>query len=184
MDFKTFIGSLMGTLEKESLVAVDIGASKIKALVLDLSGEKPRVVAAGMTPTPANALKNNQVANASALGNAIRSLLDSNDIGLSKVVFSIPGPNVFTKRVTTGQVSAKELDSTIRFEAGNYIPHNINDVYLDYQVIKTNSNSTMDVLLVAVKNDVVDGFVNVMQEAGLTPGIADVDFLRLRICFR
>lgn len=173
----------MGTLEQETLVAIDIGSSKIKAMVLDVSGEKPKLVSAGMTPTPANAFKNNQVTNAAQLGAAIRSLLDSNDITLEKAVFSIPGPNVFTKRITTAVTSPKDFDSTIRYEAGNYIPHNVNDVFLDFQLLRTLGNNTAEVLLVAVKNDVVEGFLNVIQEAGLTPGIADVDFFALENMF-
>lgn len=183
MDFKTFIGSLMGTLEQETLVAVDIGASKIKMMVLDITESKPKLVAAGLAPTPANALKNNQVTNAEALGKAIRTLLDANQITLDKVAFSIPGPNAFTKKVTMAYCAEKDLANNIGFEANNYIPHNVNDVYLDYQVLGTNGTSTMDILLVAVKNDVIDGFVDAMSYAGLTPGIADIDFFAVENMF-
>lgn len=185
MDLKTFIGSLMGTLEQETLVAIDIGASKIKVMVLEIVGEdeKLKLVSVGIAPTPANALKNNQVVNAEQLGRAIRTLLDANEITLDKAIFSIPGPNAFTKKVTLSYCAEKELSNNIGFEASNYIPHNINDVRLDYQVLSTNETSTMDVLLVAVKNEVVEGFINAISEAGLTPSIADIDFFAIENMF-
>ena len=134
MDFKTFVATLMGSQEQEQMVSIDIGSSKIKTMVLDISGEKPVLEAAGLTPTPANAIKNNVIVNPEHIGAAIRSLIDANEISLTKAVVSIPGPSVFTKMITTGTVPLKDLDHSIRFEASNYIPHNISVIFYNISI--------------------------------------------------
>lgn len=184
MDLNSFVTKLLGGGEQEPLVSIDIGSSKIKAMVMDVTGSKPVLQAAGLTPTPANSIKNNVVVNPDHIGAAIRSLIDANEIMLERAVVSIPGPTVFTKKITTSYSPLKDLDNNIRFEAGNFVPHNMNDVYLDYQVLSTNGTSSMDVLLVAVKNDIVQSYLQAVTEAGLEPAIADVDYFAIENMFQ
>src|SRR5690606_11466268 len=96
---------------------------------------------------------------------------------------AIPGPAVFTKKITIAYCEPKELENNIRFEAGNYIPHSVEAVHLDYQVLKVNGTSTMDVLLVAVKNEIVRSYISALEQAGLEPSIADVDYFALENMF-
>ncbi len=184
MDLQGKLQEFLGGGEPEPMVSIDIGSSKIKAMVMDMTGDKPVLQAAGLTPTPANSIKNNMIINPEHIGAAIRSLIDANEISLEKAVVSIPGPTVFTKKVSTAYSSAKDLDTNIRFEAGNFIPHAVNDVYLDYQVLSTNGTSSMEVLLVAVKNEIVQSYIAAITEAGLEPAIADVDYFALENMFQ
>ena len=184
MDLKSKFSTFLGGGEQEPMVSIDVGSSKIKAMVMDVTGEKPVLQAAGLTPTPANAIKNNIITNPDHIGAAIRSLIDANEISLEKAVVSIPGPTVFTKKVTMAYSPPKDLETNIRFEAGNYIPHAVNDVYLDYQVLSVNGTSSMDVLLVAVKNEVVQSYLSAIVQSGLEPAIADVDYFALENMFQ
>jgi type IV pilus assembly protein PilM len=62
-------------------------------------------------------------------------------------------------------------------EAANHIPYDIYDVNLDFQILgpSTDNSDNMDVLLVAVKKDIIDDYLAVIEEAGLTPMVVDVD---------
>lgn len=177
------LDELLGRESRDPFVAVDIGTSGIKVIEFDMFGDKPRLVALGSAATPAGAISNNLIAKPQAVALAIRSLLDQNDIKARKAVVALPGPSVFSKKVTVGYIEPRELDAQIRFEAGNYIPHKLDAVKLDYQVLKVNGTSSIDVLLVAVKNEIIESYVVTLEQAGLEPAIADVDYFALENMF-
>jgi len=80
------------------------------------------------------------------------------------------------KRIALPAQSADELAETIRWEAEQYIPFDINEVHLDYQILQDQSvDGQMDVLLVAAKKDLIDDYISVVTEAGLNLMIMDVD---------
>jgi len=178
-----FFNKLIGNNPPEYFVGIDIGASSIKIVSVDISGDRPRLERIASVPTPAKALVNNEVKDFELLSSAISSALESNDIRAERAAFSIPGPAVFTKRVQTGHMPLEDLEKNLRFEAANYIPHDINDVHLDFQILDVNKDVSMDVLLVAVKNEIIHGFSAVIEEAGLKAAIADVDYFALENIF-
>lgn len=177
------LGNLFKKKKTEVFVSVDVGTSAIKLMELDLDAERPRLLNAAVGPTPGGAISNNMVSRPDLVGQAIRTLADANGFRASKAVFSIPGPAVFTKKVMLGAQSLEELEQNITFEAGNYIPHKIEAVHLDYQVLRRAGNASLEVLLVAVKNEIITSYVESVQAAGLEPAIADVDSFALENMF-
>ena len=177
------LASFLKKPDNEPYVSIDVGTSAIKVMSVDMSGSKPRLVSAGLVPTPAHALSNNAVVKPDQIAAAIRSLLDANDIKTTRASFVVPGSCAFTRKITIGHASLKELSANIAFEAGNYVPHSIDAVHLDYQVLRANGKSTIEVLLVAVKNEIVRSYFNAVEQAGLEPVIADVDYFALENMF-
>jgi len=79
------------------------------------------------------------------------------------------------KRVNLPQMSREELEDQIQWEAEQYIPFDVNEVNLDFQILDSNEEEgQMDVLLVAAKKDLIDDYVQVISEAGLNPVAIDV----------
>jgi len=68
-----------------------------------------------------------------------------------------------------------ELESQIEFEADQHVPYDIEDVYLDFQILGPDPDEPemMDVVLVACKRDVVDDYQLALSEAGLESKCAD-----------
>ena len=77
-------------------------------------------------------------------------------------------------------MSPEELAESIRWEAEQYVPFDINDVNLDYVVLEPAAGETMDVLLVAVKKDKIGDYTSVITQAGKTPVLVDVDAFALQ----
>ena len=75
----------------------------------------------------------------------------------------------------------QELVEHIQAEAEQYIPFDLADVYLDFQDLKTNSEEEdrTDVMLVAAKKEVVDGYLKMLQTVGLKTVLVDVDAFAL-----
>jgi len=179
----SWLQNLFNKKREESLVSVDIGTSSIKLMELDLSGERPRLKNAGVAPTPAGAVRNNMIVKPDEVAAVIRSVLDANGIVAERAITAVPGPAVFTKKITLATAPLKELRDNINFEASNYIPHSIDAVHLDFQVLKSNGGNSVDVLLVAVKNEIVGSYLETLTLAGLEPEIVDIDYFALENMF-
>lgn len=177
------LATLLGKKNDDPFIAVDIGSSSIKVLSFDIRGSKPKLLAAAVAPTPAGAVANNMVTKVEQTAQTIRSLIEANDMKGKRAIFAVPGPSAFTKKITIGKTSLKDLKTNIAFEAGNYIPHSVDAVHLDFQVLRTLAKATLEVLLVAVKNEVVRSFLNALEGAGLEPLIADVDYFAVENMF-
>jgi len=96
MIFKGITGLLQRN-KNEPFVAVDIGSSSIKVLSFDLSGPRPKLVGAGMAPTPAAAVANNMVAKPDQVASTIRTIMSSNEIPGQKAIFAVPGPTALRR---------------------------------------------------------------------------------------
>lgn len=169
--------------KRESLVSIDIGSSGVKLLELDTSGSKPRLVNIGYGPLNGEIFSGNAVSKPEKVAEQITALLEANSITDKRVVVAMPGPSVFTKKIKMPKMDLNELSTNIQFEAGNFIPHNVDAVRLDYHVIGESTKNQLDVLVVAVKNEIIDSFTFCLNTAGLEPGVIDVDYFALQNMF-
>jgi len=166
--------------QEEDYVCIDIGSNTIKMIEVRPSGNGTQVTHWGTIPAPESAIQSNMVAEPERVGAAIRSMLDSRGVTSTKAITAVPGPAVMIKRVTLPPQGAQELENTILFEAGNFIPEDLENVNLDYQVVeRREEGNQMDVLLVAAKKDIVGTYAEALRVAGLLPVVIDVDYFAL-----
>ncbi|RIL12179.1 MAG: hypothetical protein DCC75_00920 [Proteobacteria bacterium] len=169
--------------KKEALMALDIGSSSIKVVEMDCSAEKPKLTALGIANVDEEIFANNAISQPERVAELITSLLEENSIEDRRVITAVPGPSVFTKKIKVPMAEGAELRETIQFEAANSIPHSIDDVRLDYHVIGSSSKNQLDVLVVAVKNEVIDSLLEAISLAGLEAAVVDVDYFALQNMF-
>ena len=167
----------------EALVAIDIGSTGVKLVELELTGDKPRLKNISSAPLTGELFSNNAISKPDQIAEQLNGLIESNGIEAHRVVTSMPGPSVFTKKVQVPRMSASELRENINFEAGNYIPHSIEDVRLDYHILKLVGKNQLELLLVAVKNEIIESYLEAISLSGLECAVADVDFFALQNIF-
>ncbi|MBI2987324.1 MAG: type IV pilus assembly protein PilM [Deltaproteobacteria bacterium] len=166
--------------KEEGFVALDIGSSSIK--MVEAAGEKTgyRLVNVGMLPLPPTAVQNNMVADTDVVVKTIQSLIETNGIKAKRVISAVPGRAVIIKKIQLPAQGQEELEANVEFEATNVIPESLENVNLDYQVLNyVEDGSKMEVLLVAVKKEIINSYTQVIQGAGLTPAIMDVDYFAM-----
>ena len=169
--------------QKEALIAIDIGSSSIKLAQLTYDGSQIRLINAASTPLGEEIFSNNVITKTSLVAEKISGLIEANGISEGRVVTAVPGPTVFTKRIKMPKLPPAELASNVQLEAGTFIPHNVDAVKIDYHVIGEAGKNQLDVLVVAVKNEVIDGFVQAIALAGLETAVLDVEYFALQNCF-
>jgi len=166
----------------KSVVGLDIGSSAVKAVELKASGRGFKVTAFGREPVPPDSIVDGAIIDATAVADAIRRLFDSRKIKSREVAASLSGNAVIVKKITLPVMTEAELSESIFWEAEQYIPFDIQDVNLDYQVLETGQTGkgTMDVLLVAAKKEKIADYTGVIAQAGRLPVIVDVDAFALQ----
>jgi type IV pilus assembly protein PilM len=182
-------GRRVGLFNKSrSVVGLDIGSSAVKAVELKPSGKGYRVAAFGAEPIPPDSIVDGAIIDGAAVADAIRRVFDSKAFKTKEVAASLSGNAVIVKKISLPIMTAAELDESIYWEAEQYIPFDIQDVNLDYQILDGesaggNGKGTMEVLLVAAKKEKIADYTGVIAQAGRTPVVVDVDAFALQNAF-
>jgi type IV pilus assembly protein PilM len=173
---------MLGLRKPKSVVGLDIGSSAVKAVELRSVGKGYRVAAIATEPIPPESIVDGAIVDGGAVADAIRRLFTNKGFKTKDVAASLSGNAVIVKKISLPIMTPQELAESIAWEAEQYIPFDIQDVNLDYQVIDagTNGRSTMDVLLVAAKKDKIADYTNVITDAGRQAVVIDVDAFALQ----
>ena len=168
----------------KSLVGLDIGSSAVKAVELKPAGKAYKVTAFGSEPLPPDSIVDGAIIDGAAVADAIRRLFDGRGIKTKDVAASLSGNAVIVKKITLPIMTEAELAESIYWEAEQYIPFDIQDVNLDYQILDrgdaAGGKGTMDVLLVAAKKEKIADYTGVIAQAGRTAVVVDVDAFALQ----
>jgi type IV pilus assembly protein PilM len=172
----------------KAIVGLDIGSSAVKAVELKPAGKTYRVTAFAAEPLPPDTIVDGAIIDSTAVADAIRRMFDANKAFKSKdVCASLSGNAVIVKKITLPVMTETELDESIYWEAEQYIPFDIQDVNIDYQILDAgtgpDARGSMDVLLVAAKKEKIGDYTSVIAQAGKTPVIVDVDAFALQNAF-
>jgi type IV pilus assembly protein PilM len=167
----------------KSLVGLDIGSSAVKAVELKPVGKTYKVSAFGSEPVPPDSIVDGAIIDGGAVADAIRRLFDGRGIKTKDVAASLSGNAVIVKKITLPVMTEAELAESIYWEAEQYIPFDIQDVNLDYQILDSGTGGgkgTMDVLLVAAKKEKIADYTGVIAQAGRSAVVVDVDAFALQ----
>jgi len=159
------------------VVGIDIGSHAVKVCELERRDRSYSIVALGSVILPDGAVEDGVLVDAEAVAAAVSALLKNLKIKKKKVGISISGYSVIVKKISLTTMDEKQLESYIMAEAEQYIPFDMDDVYIDFQDMKTSAsgNDRTDVMLVAAKKEVVDEFTSMLEGIGLAPVIVDID---------
>jgi type IV pilus assembly protein PilM len=163
-------------------VGLDIGSSSLKAVELRATRKGCfELVSLGIEELPPDCIVDGVIISKLPVSDAIGKIFLQQQIKNSRVNTSISGHSVIVKKISLPVQSDEELSESIRWEAEQYIPFDIADVNLDYQVLGENvGTGNFDVLLVAVKKDKITDYTSVIKMAGKTPVLIDVDAFALQ----
>ena len=174
------LGFLRSMGGNDGYVALDIGSSSIKMVEAAVEKSGLRVVKLGIQPLAENAIQNNMVVDAKAVADGIKQVIQANGVKAKRVISAVPGRAVIMKKVQMPKQEQAELDANIEFEAQNVIPENLENVNLDHQVLsRLDDSNKMEVLLVAVKKEIVNSYSDAIAAAGLEAAVIDVDYFAL-----
>jgi type IV pilus assembly protein PilM len=177
---------VFGFGKSKTVVGLDIGTSAVKAVELRAAGRGFRVSAFATDPIPSASIVDGAIIDGAGVAETIRRMLDRASIKTRDVAASLSGNAVIVKKISLPQMTESELAETIRWEAEQYIPFDVQDVNLDYQILDAggrDGRAAMDVLLVAAKKDKIGDYTSVIAQAGRVPVVVDVDAFAMQNAF-
>ncbi|OGY55170.1 MAG: hypothetical protein A2951_02605 [Candidatus Buchananbacteria bacterium RIFCSPLOWO2_01_FULL_56_15] len=169
-------------MAKRKIFGLDISDHSIEAVLLKRSRRQVRVSAYARTVLRTSAVVNGTIKQPDKLAEALKALLASakpRPITTPYCILSIPDAQVFTAvfKFPAG-LRRGEIMKTIPFKAEEIIPFKPSEIYFDFKTI-TLHEGTQEVFYVAVPQKVADGYVAVLQQAGLVPVALDVESVSL-----
>ena len=170
-------------LNTKTFLAVDFGAGSLKLAEFDINEQ-------GGLRLRQYALKSlgaegaQETMREAAVQNVLQALLTEKGIKAKNVNVCAPGFHVFSKFVKLPPVDAGKVTQMIQYEAQQNVPFPLEEVVWDYQILGSTPSGELEVLLVAIKADVVEGLFRVTENAGLRLQLCDVSSAALCNAFR
>jgi type IV pilus assembly protein PilM len=169
------------------LVGLDIGSSGIKAVELSKSKKGYQLTGLACESLGPDAVVDGAIMDAPAVAESIKKLFARGKFKPKTVATGVSGHSVIVKRVIVPAATPADLEASIKFDAEQYIPFDIAEVNLDYQVvgpgITAAEEAGMEVVLVAAKKDKIQNHTNVISLAGRNPEVVDIDAFALQNVF-
>jgi type IV pilus assembly protein PilM len=169
---------------KKTTVGLDIGSGLVKVAVVDHSKKQPELVKVAVVPLLADAIVEGEVMDPGIVAEAIQSALAAAGVKGKQVVTAVGGRDVIIKRIQIERVKEQQARELMRWEAEQHVPFDMESVELDFQILDPDDDGVeMSVLLVAAKRELIESKLRVLTDAGLEPGMVDVDAFALHNAF-
>lgn len=169
----------------KKLLGLDIGTSSLKVAEIEERGKRLTLNRFSILPIQYGITNSGDIADPQSLSSAISTIASMVKSKRKSVASGLWGTSVIVKKITMPLMDARLVAEQIKWEAEQYIPFDINEVNLEHVVLKNrpSTGETMDVLLVAAKQEVIFRYAESVQGAGLKLSTLDVSGFALANCF-
>src|SRR6187431_1107177 len=160
-------------LSNKSFLCMDFGAGTLKIAEFELNDAGTLLLTQyGVKPLGIEGSQDSK--REAVLLKAIQELLGQKAYRAKTMNVCAPGFHVFSKFVKLPPVDASKVTQIIQYEAQQNVPFPLQEVVWDYQIMGTSANGELEVLLVAIKSEVVEGLFRTSEAAGLRLQLVDV----------
>jgi type IV pilus assembly protein PilM len=162
--------------KSKSSVGLDIGSSLIKIVEIDHSSDSPVLTRYGVIKLPPEAIVEGEIMDRSLVIEGIQECMAKANIEKKDVISAVSGRAVIVKKVVMDKMNPDDAKEAIFWEAEQHVPFDIDDVCLDFEILKEDVGANqMEILLVAAKKEMVNTHADLIRDAGFEPVIIDVD---------
>jgi type IV pilus assembly protein PilM len=170
--------------KSKKVIGLDIGSSSIKIVELDGSKSSATLQKFSIIQTPSNGLAMGEIIDPKPVADAIVEAMHASGIKSKKICTGLWGPSVMVKKISIPKMEKSLLQEQIRWEAEQYIPFELAEINLDYQVLNTSQDAnSMDILLVAAKKEQITRYLEIIQMAELELAVLDLNGFALANTF-
>lgn len=148
---------------------IDISQTSVKVMQIDTASKMHTVRGYGHINFDDRAIKQGVVVDPETIAKAVYTLFSKHLVGAintKRVISSVPSASTFNRILSLPHMEKKDLDEAVRLEAEQYIPVPLEDLYLDYEIVKKDDNN-ISVLMVGAPKKVIDSFMVLLDLLGL-----------------
>lgn len=167
----------------KTFLCLDFGAFTVKAAEFEPNETGSlRLVNYALRPIGPDGFKEDE--RDDLVTNLVREMIEEADFKATDINVCAPGFQVFSKFVKLPSVEASKVNQIIQFEAQQNVPFPLDEVVWDYQILGTTPNDELEILLVAIRNEVVESIFKIGEGAGLELQLVDVSSAALANSYR
>src|SRR6185436_7992845 len=170
-------------LNTKSFLCFDFGAGSLKVAEFEIN-ETGTLLLKRFGIKSLGLEGSQETARENVVKKGIQDLLAASGFNSRRANVCAPGFHVFSKFVKLPPVDSSKVTQIIQYEAQQNVPFPLAEVVWDYQILGTTAGGELEVLLVAIKADIVEGLFRVAATAGLKLQVADVSPAALCNAFR
>jgi len=152
------------------LLAVDIGSHSVKIA-------QCQETATGLSLVKCGAKAYSSRGHEDKIVEALKDLLKEQGCKPKSVHLLVSDPSLFLRQISIPKVTEKELRQAVKWQVEKYISFPIEEAVFDFQTLDGQQNQgqeQMDVIIVAVKAEVMNSYLTILRSAGLTAGVIDI----------
>ncbi|MGD9888666.1 MAG: pilus assembly protein PilM [Halothiobacillaceae bacterium] len=171
---------------KAPLLGLDISSSSVKLLELSQTSNGYRIEAIAIEPLPERAIQDKEIIDPEAVAAAIRKAVKESSTRAKHACIAIPGSASISRVITLpADLSEAELAVQVRIEAEQYVPHAMDDVSLDYDILGPTAGNAdnIDILIAASRTEKIEARHNAVDMGGLNVEIVDIEPFALENVF-
>ncbi len=160
---------------KKKLISLDIGANSIKLIELAKSRKSMSVERIAVLPTPMNAIVNGEIRDTDALATVISRIFEENKVAKKNIAIALNGSQVIVKKISIPKIDESLIAEQIKWEAEQYIPYEVNEVNLDYNVLKSSDDpGNISILVVAALREAIGKNLELATMSGYSIDVVDI----------
>lgn len=149
-------------------IGLDIGSESIKILEVGGSADRPAILSLGIAKIAPSSKAN--------LSDAVKMAASQAKVSGKEVNISVAGPSLIVRFISMPKMKSEDLKSAIKFEAEKFIPFDINECIVDFQILsKSDTENKLSILLVAARQEQIQERMRLVEQAGFSVNVVDVD---------
>ncbi len=170
-------------LNSKSFLAIDFGAGSLKVAEFE-SNDAGVLLLRNFAIKPLGLEGSQEATREKTILKALQETLAEKGLKAKNINVCAPGFHVFSKFVKLPPVDANKVTQIIQYEAQQNVPFPLAEVVWDYQILGSAASGELEVLLVAVKSEIVEGLFRVAADAKLKLQLCDASPAALCNAFR
>lgn len=177
MDIENIISALK-PIRAEPLLGLDIGSNSIKLIQLNSNTSPSTIEYFTILSLPSGLIEKDAIKNPDALADLLKTEIRKLNIPTKGVAIAVPRSAVIIKNITVdARLSNRDIESRAWIEAAHHFPDLINEVNLDYSILGPvpNEENKLELVLIACRKNQINPYLDLLNRAGLTPKIVDVN---------
>ncbi len=185
-ELSAFVDSMKNALSLNSkkIVGIDIGCSSVKLAEVDVqSNGRVRLLKFVSVPLPEGSILDDEIIKAEEVVSAINEALSKTSNEKASVCFGMFGANAITKKIQVANGSREEIDDQVYWEIEQYVPFDLEESIISYDVIGENNSGGVDIVFCAVKSDHLDNFKALFEQTKTKVKIVDTNIAAITNVF-
>ena len=169
------------------LMGLDVSSSAVKLVELSRTAKgEYRIERYAIENLPRDSVVDGNIAKLEDVADAVRRAWKRMGTSTRNVALALPAAAVITKKIIVpANQREQELEVLVESEANQYIPFQLDEVNLDFQVVgpAPGNPDEVEVLIAASRKEKVEDRVAVAEAAGLRAVVVDVESYAAQAAF-